>query len=202
VIPATFWLLFEILSDADLYNRAKDALDTTRYPDGSLDSTKLINHPLFQSAYAEVLRLHTASMLTRTVKKTHELDSWTLKRDQTVVVSSHVEHHSAYWNDVDSSGRSRPADTFWAERFLTPEGQFSLDGKQGRYMPYGMGEHMCPGRHFAKYEMLLTFAVFVDRFEIELESPKGWRPENDLSRYGFGAVHPKQKVEAKIRLRR
>ena len=176
-------------------------VNTTRNADGSIDTKEVINNPLFQSVYAEVLRLHTASMLTRTVKKTHELDSWTLKRDQTVVVSSHVEHRSAYWNTVDSSERNHPPEEFWAERFLTPEGGFSLDGKQGKYMPYGMGEHMCPGRHFAKYEMLLTFAVLVDRFDIKILSPKGWRPDNDLSRYGFGAVHPKQKVEARIRMR-
>jgi cytochrome P450 len=172
VIPATFWFLFEILRDEDLYKRVKDVLEMTRNADGSYHTTKITNDPLLQSTYAEVLRLHTASMLTRTVKKTHDLDSWTLKRDQTVVVSTHVEHRNAYWNTVDLSARNHPPEEFWAERFLTPKGEFSLDGKQGKYMPYGMGEHMCPGRHFAKYEMLLSFAVIVDRFEIELSSPK------------------------------
>lgn len=102
---------------------------------------------------------------------------------------------------MDASGQTRPADAFWAERFLTPDGAFSLDGKQGKYMPYGMGEHMCPGRHFAKYEMLLTVAVLMERFEIELLGPDGWKPDDDLGRYGFGSVHPKQKVEARIRMR-
>ena len=205
MIPATFWFLFEVLRDNDLYNRAKAALGTTRNASGSFDTTKLINNPLFQSIYAEVLRLHTATMMTRDVKKTHDLESWTLKRGQTVVASTHVEHRDAYWNTVDSSGHNHPPEEFWAERFLAhdsdAEPSFSVEGMQGKWMPYGMGEHMCPGRHFAKYEMLLSFAVLVDQFDIEILSPKEWRPDNDLNRYGFGSLLPKQKVEARIRRR-
>lgn len=81
MIPATFWFLLEVLRDKDLYHRVKAELDTTRTANNSFDPPKLISNPLLQSIYAEVPRLHTASMLTRTVKKAHNLDSWTLKQN-------------------------------------------------------------------------------------------------------------------------
>ena len=139
--------------------------------------------------------------MTRTVKKTHELDSWTLRKDQTVVVSSHVEHHSSKWNTRDPHGQTHPPEEFWAERFLTPQGSFSVEGRQGKYMPYGMGEHMCPGRHFAKHGMLLTLAVLLDRFDIEITGPEDLKLDNDFDRYGVGALHAKQTVKARIRTR-
>lgn len=201
LIPGTFWLIFETLRDAVLHKRARHALAMAQSADGSFETIKILNDPVLQSAYAEVLRVHTGSMMTRTVKKTHGLDYWTLKKDQTVVISSHVEHHSAEWNATDIYGCDHPPEEFWAERFLTNEGNFSLEGRQGRYMPYGMGEHMCPGRHFAKHGMLLTLAVLLDRFDIEILSPKDLILDNDFSRYGVGALHAKQTVTARIRMR-
>lgn len=204
VIPATFWFLFEILATENLLGRARNELQGTRTDAGIFDPTKVINAPLLQSVYAEVLRLHVASLVTRSVKQTHSLDNWVLPKDQYIIVASHVEHRDSYWNAVDASNKHHPPSEFWAERFLVSEegtSKFSLEGKQGRWMPYGMGEHMCPGRHFVKYEMMLSFAVLVSVFDIELLSPGGWRPDDNLARYGFGAQPPKQKVKFRIRRR-
>lgn len=103
------------------------------------------------------------------------------------MVSSHIEHRDSYWNTIDSSGRVHPPEEFWVERFLVRDGDkrmgFSLEGMQGKWMPYGMGEHICPGRHFAKYEMLLSFAVVVDRYDVEV---LGRVPEDNLG--GMGLV--------------
>ncbi|KAF1977367.1 cytochrome P450 [Bimuria novae-zelandiae CBS 107.79] len=176
VIPAAFWWLFEVLRDEDLSYRARAELEATHTLNSPFDPTRILDSPLLQSTYAETLRLHSASLITRTVKKTHALDSWILKLNHTVLVSSHVEHCSPYWNTVDSSGGNHPPEEFWAERFLVQDGDttqsFSLDG---------MGEHICPGRHFAKHEMFLTLGVFMTRFDIELLTPRDWRPDNDLT---------------------
>jgi cytochrome P450 len=206
VIPASFWFLFEILNSEALLRRARDDIESSKTLTKSIDATKIVNNPLLQSIYAEVLRLHSASLLTRSSKQEHKLDDWVIPKDQAVMISTHVEHRSSYWNTVDPrSGIHHPPSSFYAERFLIRDehGQkgFSVDGKQGRWLPYGMGEHMCPGRHFAKYEMMFVFAVVVDVFDIELRIPKGWKPDDDLKRYGFGAPRPKQKVKFRIKRR-
>jgi cytochrome P450 len=206
VIPASFWFLFEILSSEVLVRRVRDDIESSKTLTKSIDATKIVNNPLLQSIYAEVLRLHSASLLTRSSKQEHKLDDWVIPKDQAVMISTHVEHRSSYWNAVDpGTGKYYPSSSFYAERFLNRDehGQeeFSVDGKQGRWLPYGMGEHMCPGRHFAKYEMMLVFAVVVDVFEIKLRTPKGWKPDDDLKRYGFGALRPKQKVKFRIKRR-
>lgn len=202
VIPATFWFLFEVLASDNLLDRARQELRDATTPTGTYDAAKVVNKPLLQSIYAEVLRLHVCSLITRSVKQTHNLDEWVLPKDQYIFVSSHVEHRQPYWNAIDELGKHHGPSDFWAERFLVDDGgetKFSLEGKQGRWMPYGMGEHMCPGRHFAKYEMMLSFAVLVSAFDIELLSPADWRPDDNLARYGYGAQTPKQKVAFRIR---
>lgn len=40
---------------------------------------------------------------------------------------------------------------------------FSLDGLNGSWIPYGGGFRACPGRHFAKREILMTLAVMGHR---------------------------------------
>ncbi|KAF2634708.1 cytochrome P450 [Massarina eburnea CBS 473.64] len=206
VIPASFWYLFETVSRDSLLQSAKEQVSTSKTSAGILQAGELAKNPLLQSIYAETLRLHTASLLTRTSKRDHKIDSWIIPKDQYVMVATQVEHRSPYWNTVDPETGSRHSPySFYPERFLTKDEdgnvEFSMEGKQGRWLPYGMGEHMCPGRHFAKYEMLLVFAVIVDVFDIELMTPTGWKPEDDMSRYGLGATRPKQEVKFRIRQR-
>ncbi|KAF1949004.1 cytochrome P450 [Byssothecium circinans] len=206
VIPASFWFLFEILSTSGLRERAEREVKASKTASGTIDTTKLIDSALLSSIYAEVLRLHSSALITRTSKQEHKLGDWILPKDQAVMISTHVEHRSSYWDAVEEqSGAHHTPTSFYAERFVTRDASgrdaFSMDGKQGRWMPYGMGEHMCPGRHFAKYEMLLIFAVLVQVFEIELLTTEGWKPDDDLKRYWFGALRPKQKEKFRIQKR-
>lgn len=67
---------------------------------------------------------------------------------------------------------------------------------------------MCPGRHFAKQEVLLAIAIIVTQFDIELvewtnpaDGSKSDRPERDDRRFaGFIAMPPDR--EATVRLKR
>ena len=60
---------------------------------------------------------------------------------------------------------------------------------------------MCPGRHFAKEEMIGAFAVLTGMFDIELLVEEGWEPEADPSRFMLGALPIKGKVPFKTRRR-
>ena len=92
---------------------------------------------------------------------------------------------------------------------------FSLDGLAGSWIPYGGGPFMCPGRHFAKQEIIGSFALFVSYFEIELEGGRdggegggksgrgsGSDLEPDMRFFGLGALPPKNKIGCRIRRRR
>ncbi|KAK3332568.1 cytochrome P450 [Cercophora scortea] len=80
--------------------------------------------------------------------------------------------------------------------------RFSMDGLLGLWIPYGGGDHLCPGRHFAKQQILLTFATLITKFDIELAFPSpgaaaGVKP--DMSHAPFGALPPLGKVPFRIR---
>ena len=79
--------------------------------------------------------------------------------------------------------------------------RFSTAGLAGKWIPYGGGPGICPGRHFAKNIMLLTSALMFSAFEIELLVEEKWRPQMDMRYYGLGVVPPRGKIPFKIRRR-
>lgn len=79
---------------------------------------------------------------------------------------------------------------------------FSLDGLSASWIPYGGGLSHCPGRHFAKRQMILSTAIFLSAFDIELIEEKGKRrPNVNMSCFGFGAMPPDRKIPFRIRRR-
>ena len=81
-----------------------------------------------------------------------------------------------------------------------PEPHFSLNGYANSWVPFGGGIHECPGRHWVKLRMLLTFAMISSTFDIELLAPhKNVKP--DMAKCGFGALPPMEKAAFRIRRR-
>jgi hypothetical protein len=69
------------------------------------------------------------------------------------------------------STEEHPATTFWAERFLQSDHRgrdsvTSSQSKPGRYFPCRGGSSMCPGRFFAKQEILTAVAIMILKFDI------------------------------------
>jgi cytochrome P450 len=72
----------------------------------------------------------------------------------------------------------------------------------GNWTSFGGGEHKCPGRHFARNIGIVTLAIFMGEFEIEVVDMQGARaldPGN--KKKAFGTMRPKQKIAARIRKR-
>lgn len=87
------------------------------------------------------------------------------------------------------------------DNFLKPkmaEPKFSLNGYSGAWVPFGGGIHQCPGRHWVKMQMLLSFAIISSTFDIELLAP-GEKVKVDMAKYGLGALNPAEKVKFRIR---
>ncbi|KAL8811175.1 MAG: hypothetical protein Q9223_006229 [Gallowayella weberi] len=76
--------------------------------------------------------------------------------------------------------------------------RFSLNGYGGAWIPFGGGIHQCPGRHWVKLQMLFSFAMINQAFEIELLDTKD-RLRVDMRKFGLGALQPAEKARFRIR---
>jgi cytochrome P450 len=192
--------------------------------DGSpavFDLSPVLASPLAQSIYAEVLRMRISLLLNRCAdRKDHRIGPWTLKKGAYMTLpTAHVGYHEKAWEPYTDSGKA-PIEEFWADRFLVPDEddektaeygspidttkeksaqklRFSTDHLNGIWVPYGGGALMCPGRHFAKQEMMGSVTVFSHYYELEVLS--GRAPTMDDKFYGMGAQQPAEKTPVRIR---
>lgn len=81
------------------------------------------------------------------------------------------------------------------------EPTFSLKGLNGSFTPFGGGPGICPGRHFAKQEVVCTLSKLVLNYDMELQIPRGWEPKMDTGFFPIGALPPADKVPFRIRRR-
>ncbi|KAM7196610.1 Cytochrome P450 [Rhypophila sp. PSN 637] len=181
-IPAATWMLIHIIRDPSLLAAIREEVTQALVIDHvtgycSIDRLKLVSLPLLNSVYIEVLRLHV---------------SFTLMREVTNPKGVHLNGHKipkgafmqgmtdlAHFDETAWAMEGHPASEFWAARHLvykevtTEAGEHkrvaevSMEGRNGSYFPYGGGSGICPGRHFAKQEILLAVASIVTRFDIE-----------------------------------
>lgn len=174
--------------------------------------------PLLQAVYAETLRLRMHFYIIRMPDRVDmNIRDWIIPRRKVIVTPTTVAHMDT---EVWSTGvkNEHPVDQFWAGRFLSypsegdradaqssgPESSpiFSTKGLEGSWIPYGGGPRQCPGRHFAKRQILLTTALMVSLFDCEI-SQEGKDVKEDFSLMGFGGgmSNPVGKVPMKIRRR-
>lgn len=81
------------------------------------------------------------------------------------------------------------------------EPSFSLTGLGGAYFPFGGGPTICPGRHFARQEIIGTLAKLAQDYDIELQVPCGWEPRMNNRFFPIGVLPPVDKVAFRIRRR-
>ncbi|KAI9690876.1 MAG: hypothetical protein M1822_008495 [Bathelium mastoideum] len=89
----------------------------------------------------------------------------------------------------------RPSQRPTPDRESRPK--FSMKGLDGAWVPFGGGIHICPGLQFAKQNILLSVAMAISSFEIELLTMSDLKP--DTVYYGLGVLPPKGKVPFRIR---
>ncbi|KAL8721387.1 MAG: hypothetical protein Q9225_001934 [Loekoesia sp. 1 TL-2023] len=131
-----------------------------------------------------------------------------------------------------TEGETHPLDQFWAERFLMypnrpgtgplradlssprevqtkaithsdgDDCRFTTEGLAGAWTPYGGGSRQCPGRNFAKQEIIVGFALILSMLDIELICTKNMgHVKPDIRYYGLGTLPPKGKIPFRMRRR-
>ena len=154
-IPIVGWALIEIIRDPSLFqeirSEALTACDIRENGTRKINMDRLVDLPLLQSTYAEILRLHDSINVTREVTQDMVLEGYNLKKGYLIQAPSYFAHHDQMvWDDPE-----HPAHEFWAKRHLirvkskdkdgneiiTPE--FSLMNRAKDFFPYGEYQIRC-----------------------------------------------------------
>lgn len=213
-IVSTSWAVYEVFQDPELLALVRAEVDacTVKADDGriSFNMDDLLRLPVLQAVYAETLRLRMHFYIIRMPDRMHiNVQGWTLPRQKVIVTPTTVAHmDSGVWSTGQHG--EHPVDQFWVGRFLkyphqdgersTPE--FSTKDFEGSWIPYGGGPRQCPGRHFAKRQILLTIALMVSLFDCDiLEEGRGVREDFSLWGFGSGVSNPVDKVPMRFRRR-
>ncbi|KAH6653321.1 cytochrome P450 [Truncatella angustata] len=201
--PSAFWYIFEALRDPSLSDRLSAEADTCISANGKINIDKLGTRPLLQSTYAEVLRLRVSILVSRMVEFGDvTFSGYTIRRNEFVLMPTDGVHFSEEaWARAGRPSK-KPLLEFDAERFLVESDmgpEFSTEGLAGLWIPFGGGERMCPGRHLAKLEMILTYAYLFSKYDIELGSVGAKDVQCDMKFAPFGALPPNRKVPFRIR---
>ncbi|KAH0433866.1 hypothetical protein CcaCcLH18_05618 [Colletotrichum camelliae] len=221
-VPVTTWFIMELLKDPSLFDAVRAEASEALLVDPEtgkrgFDSQKLVSLPLLQSIYIECMRLHVSIGITREIMEDTVLDGYRLKKGSLIQAPTNLGHQ-----DDDVWARNgHPASEFWAERHvrrrvktvdeatgeIKTERIFVMAGKPSDFFPFGGGVSMCPGRHFAKQEILLTVATLVTRFDMEvlewtyMDGRKSDRPAKDNEKYFLNAAVPPDR-DVRIRWKR
>ncbi|KAG4267187.1 hypothetical protein FPRO04_04799 [Fusarium proliferatum] len=160
-IPMTSWIIIEILRRPEIFKQIREEIATVFDKDiEQVDIVALKKLPLLNSVYFECLRLRSSVFVVRKLRNSIELDGYKLKEGNLVLAPSYLAHNAP---EVWSSS-THPPEEFWPERFIR-KGNSGISA--GNYFPYGGGAAMCPGRNYAKQEILSAVVLFFAHFEIE-----------------------------------
>ena len=90
----------------------------------------------------------------RKINQDTDVDGYTLKSGSLAIFSIYnVHHHRDLWAEPEQ---------FNPDRFLTAE------SRRFSFMPFGAGERVCIGNHFAMLESQLLLAMLIQAYDFEL----------------------------------
>jgi len=123
----------------------------------------------------ESQRLHPLSNLLMTRVAVNDFtfsDGTTIPRGTTIAVPSHKIHFNdkVYKDPLTFDGFR-----FSKMRLENPEKKVGMVSSSQDHLSFGLGRHVCPGRHFAACELKLMFAHIVTTYDVKLEI-EGIRP--------------------------
>ncbi|KAI0867980.1 cytochrome P450 [Hypoxylon argillaceum] len=221
-VNAASWAIFEIYRDPELFASVRAEVDTCSLKSSNgriqFDTEQLFRLPVLQAVYAETLRLRMHFYIIRMADRVDmNIRDWVIPRQKVIVTPTTVAHmDSEAWST--GLNNEHPVNQFWIGRFLKYVSEsdhgnkqlhshvsppiFSTKGLEGSWIPYGGGPRQCPGRHFAKRQILLTIALMVSLFDCDILG-EGRDVQEDFTLRGFGGgvSHPAGKVPMRIRCR-
>ena len=150
-----------------------------------------------ESAINEALRLSTGSLVLREATAATTL---TLASGATVSLRP-GDGVSVYPALTHMDGRVFAEPTVYkVDRFVdAPVPMLGEVKVPQAFMPFGSGVSMCPGRHWAKNEIISMVALLLMHCEWEMVDKAAKVPPMDYSRVGIGVYQPKGDLQVRLR---
>jgi len=151
------WAWYRLSQHPDVLEKLQNEVDTVL--EGRTPTREdLQNLPYTLAVFEEVMRLHPPAPITIRMNDVDAtLGGYHIPAGTRVIVSFyHIHRHVDYWNDPE---------TFNPDRFL-PENKTEID--RHAYLPFGGGQRMCIGNHFALMEAQLLLVMMVQKVELKL----------------------------------
>ena len=200
--PTMFWVIFHVFSRPDYLRQCRDEaceIMTTKEEDGkfvrSLDISQLKQCPTLVMIFQEALRVHTISPSVRRVVRETSVGEYVLKEGITLYIPSVVFHtdREVWGSDVGAFNPER-----WQENSAS-----KLRGTNAVAMrPFGGGQTLCPGRHFAMTEVLAMVVMLIMRFDLEPVGGSGWKePSTNNTSPITSVLQPDSDIEVRVQER-
>jgi cytochrome P450 len=199
-IPTTFWLLISIFSRPDLLKEIRSELEATLEDPSSrkgvsLDYTTIRERcPIFMSTYDEVLRMTSGIATVRyTNEDTLIQDRWLLKKGaQVQMPTAFIHADPTTWGaDADVFDHTR----FLKTKILTKE---QKTRRSAAFRPFGGGNTLCPGRHFASYEVLTFVGSILLGFDVTPTTETFEIPQMDRSKLPLTSLKPAGDIKVNL----
>jgi cytochrome P450 len=120
-----------------------------------LQFSDLPNLTYSKAVLNESLRIRPpVGVMMRKLSRDTQVDGYPLKAGSLAIFSIYnVHHHSELWAEPEQ---------FNPDRFLAAE------SRRYAFMPFGAGERICIGNHFAMLESQLLLAMMIQAYDLEL----------------------------------
>ncbi|RDW69215.1 cytochrome P450-5 [Coleophoma cylindrospora] len=176
-VPVMYWLICNVFAKPALVDRIREEvlplLEKGSDPDPDVVMVNISRLekecPLLISCYREILRLLNQNVSMRRVLVDTTINdgkgnSYLLKKGVDVQIASGIMHRmQGVWGDDVLE--------FKPEHFLPPTGKSAGQAekekaKRNAYIPFGGGQHLCPGRNFAFAEIIALCSALVVGFDL------------------------------------
>jgi cytochrome P450 len=148
------WTLYLLARHPEVLAKLRQELDDTLQ--GKIPNADDLQHLAYTRAILnESMRFRPpVGVIMRKVSKDTEIDGYFLKAGRLAIFSIfNLHHHANFWQQPEK---------FDPERFLIPE------NRRFSFMPFGTGERVCIGNHFALLESQLLLSMIVQSCELQL----------------------------------
>jgi cytochrome P450 len=148
------WSLYLLARHPDVLAKLRQELDTLLQ--GKTPTADDLQPLVYTRAVLnESMRFRPpVGIMMRKIIKDTEIDGYSLKQGRLAIFSIYnIHHHPDFWQQPEQ---------FDPERFLNGE------NRRFSFMPFGTGERICIGNHFALLESQILLSMILQRFDVQV----------------------------------
>jgi len=175
---ALTWACYMIAQHPEVENRLFEEINQVLLGRSTPDLNDLDHLPYTRAVLEETMRCFPSVVsLLRMITKDIDIDGFHLRQGGFSLVNIYnVHHHADYWENPEQ---------FHPDRFLS-ENKERI--KRHSYIPFGIGERVCIGNHFAIMEAMLLLAQLVKNFRFIYTGAEAIKPRLAISLRPQGAM--------------